>query len=270
MRHSAPVALIRASHPAPCAVVTAVAGALAAISGRAPGGVALVVAAVLAGQLSVGWLNDLVDAGRDAAAGRGGKPVAAGDVSTGAVRVAVGCAALAAVLLSLPSGLVAALAHVIALLSAWSYDMGVKSGPWSVLPYAVSFGLLPVFVLLGSDRSAPWWLVLAAVLLGCAAHFANALPDLRADLAAGIRGLPHRLGAPVSTAVAAVLVLAASAVLVLAPGRVTPPAWSVLVLTALVLVSGGLLARRSGSRAAFRAVLVVAVLDVLLLLARGA
>lgn len=269
MRHSALVALTRASHPAPCVVVAAVAGALAAITGRAPGGVVLVVAAVFAGQLSVGWLNDLVDAGRDAAAGRGGKPVASGELSTGVVRVAVVCAALAVVPLSLPSGLPATLVHLVALISAWSYDVGVKSGPWSVLPYAVSFGLLPVFVLLGSGRPVPWWLVLAAVLLGCAAHFANVLPDLHDDLAAGIRGLPHRLGASGSTAVAAALVLGASAVLVLVPGRVTPIAWSVLALTVLVLTSGGLLARRSGSRAAFHAVLVVAALDVVLLLARG-
>lgn len=269
MRHSAVAALFRASHPAPCVVVTAVAGALAAISGRAPSGVLLVIAAVLAGQLSVGWLNDLVDVDRDLAAGRGGKPLANGEISTDAVRVAVVCAALAAVLLSVPSGLLAALVHTAALLSAWSYDVGVKSGPCSVVPYAMSFGLLPVFVLLGSGRPVPWWLVLAAALLGCAAHFANVLPDLHEDLAAGVRGLPHRMGAQASTAVAAALVLAASAVLVLAPGRVSPAAWSVLALTALVLVAGGLLARRSGSRAAFHAVLAVAVLDVLLLLARG-
>ncbi|MBE9375971.1 UbiA family prenyltransferase [Saccharopolyspora sp. HNM0983] len=269
MRHSAVVALIRAAHPAPCAVVAAVAGGLAALTGRAPGGVLLVVTAVLAGQLSVGWLNDLVDAERDAAADRSGKPLAAGEIPAGSVRVAIGCAAAAAVLLSLPSGLPAAVAHTAALVSAWYYDLDGKSRPWSVLPYAVSFGLLPVFVLWGGARPVPWWLVLAAVLLGSAAHFANALPDLRDDLAAGVRGLPHRLGRPGSTAAAAVLVLAASAVLVLAPGRVTPASWTMLALTALVLVAGGLLARRSGSRAAFHAVLVVAVLDVLLLLARG-
>ncbi|MHA6618356.1 hypothetical protein [Pseudonocardia sp. DLS-67] len=43
----------------------------------------LVAAAVLAGQVSIGWRGDALDAGRDAAAGRPDKPV-----DTGAVPVA--------------------------------------------------------------------------------------------------------------------------------------------------------------------------------------
>jgi len=36
--------------------------------------------------------------------------------------------------------------------------------------------------------------LVAAALLGFAAHFANVLPVLRADAATGVRGLPQRLG----------------------------------------------------------------------------
>ena len=56
--------------------------------------IALVVAAVLAGQLSIGWLNDVLDAERDRTAGRADKPVAAGAVSrrrsSGGLRTASG------------------------------------------------------------------------------------------------------------------------------------------------------------------------------------
>ena len=51
-----------------------------------PGTAALVVAAVLAGQLSVGWSNDLVDVGRDRRAGRTDKPLATGEASLAVVR----------------------------------------------------------------------------------------------------------------------------------------------------------------------------------------
>src|SRR5690606_39821355 len=82
VRHVAEVgwALARASHPFPAVVVTAMAAGLGVTSGAAPGAAAVLAAAVFAGQLSVGWLNDLVDAERDAAVHRAGKPVAAGAV----------------------------------------------------------------------------------------------------------------------------------------------------------------------------------------------
>ncbi|MFC7614581.1 hypothetical protein ACFQV2_14650 [Actinokineospora soli] len=151
-------------------------------------------------------------------------------------------------------GAQALIAHTIALVSAWAYDLGVKATAASVLPYAVSFGLLPLVV-----GPAPAWLVAAAVALGCAAHFANAVPDLADDLATGVRGLPHRLGATASTAVAACLVLVTG--LVLAFGPPGPPGWLPLTavgLAVLVLAAG--VAR--GGRAPFAAVLLVALLDV--------
>ncbi|MGK5628279.1 UbiA family prenyltransferase [Streptomyces sp. URMC 123] len=265
-------ALLRASHPLPVLAVTAVAAGLAAGSGRTNGAVVTVTAAVLAGQLSVGWLNDLVDAERDAKAGRTDKPVASGRLSPSVVRGGVLASASAAVLLSLPSGLPATAAHLGALASAWAYDLGVKAGVLSVLPYAVSFALLPAFVVLGLPGH-PWppaWLVAASALLGCAAHFVNVLPDLTDDTAAGVRGLPHRLGAARSRTVAAGLVLATSVLLVLGPpGTVSRAGMVALPIAALIVGAGLLMGRRSGSRAAFHAVLLVAVIDVLLLLSAG-
>ncbi|GAA0535822.1 hypothetical protein GCM10011581_24650 [Saccharopolyspora subtropica] len=270
MRHLATAcALVRASHPVPAFGVTAIATGLAATTGRGAAGLLLTAAAVLAGQLSVGWLNDLVDAERDARVGRCGKPIAAGVLSRDVVLVAVVVAALVAVLGSVPFGAAAAAAHVLALVSAWAYDLGVKAGPLSVVPYAVSFGLLLAFVTLGSGNPPPLWLVLAGALLGSAAHFANVLPDLHDDAVTGVRGLPHRLGAAGSSAVAAALVLAASTALVFGPPGLAAAGWVVLPGAALVLVVGLVLGRRPGARTAFHAVLLVALLDVVLLLGAG-
>ncbi|MDA3627695.1 UbiA family prenyltransferase [Saccharopolyspora sp. WRP15-2] len=269
MRHFATAsALLRAAHPLPALAVTAITAGLAAAVGSRPLGVLGVVGAVLSGQLSVGWLNDLVDADRDAQVGRSGKPVASGAVSRRAVLLAVVVSAPIAVVLSLPFGAAATAAHLVALGSAWAYDLGVKSTAFSVLPYAVSFGLLPAFVTLGIGAAPPVWLVLAAALLGSAAHFVNVLPDLADDAATGVCGLPHRLGATKSTAVAAVLVFTTAALLVL--GSVGFPAGLLVLVLAVVLLSAGLvLGRRPGSRAAFHAVVLVALLDVVVLLGSG-
>lgn len=266
-------ALIRTSHPLPTLVVTSLAVGLASASGQDVTGVVTIGAAVLAGQLSVGWLNDLVDVDRDAAVGRIGKPLAAGEISRQALLVAILLSASAAVALSLPFGALATAVHATALISAWAYDLGLKAKPLSVLPYAVSFGLLPAFVLLGLPESQlpPPWLVLAAALLGAAAHFTNTLPDLADDVATGVWGLPHRLGPAKSVAVAAGSVLAASVLLVIGPaGSLSGIGWVTLPAAAIVLSIGFLLSRRPGSRAAFHSVMLVALIDVALLLSASA
>jgi 4-hydroxybenzoate polyprenyltransferase len=265
------LALAAACHPEPTVAVTAMATALAATTGRDAVGVLLVAAAVLTGQLSIGWLNDHLDADRDVLVARRDKPVATGAISREAVRAATVVAVVLCVPLSLASGLLAGVLHLVAVAAGWAYDLGVKATWASVVPYVVCFGLLPVFVVLGAPGTPtpPWWLPVAGGLLGAGAHFANVLPDLDDDAATGVRGLPHRLGARVSRVVAAVLLLAASAVL--AFGVPVPPvlAAAAPVLAAAVLAAGFVAGRRPGSRAPFRAVMVVALIDVALLVAAG-
>jgi 4-hydroxybenzoate polyprenyltransferase len=227
-------------------------------------GVASVGAAVLAGQLSVGWDNDAVDADRDRRTARPDKPVVSGAITAVTLRRAAVAAAVLCVPLSLLSGLVPGLLHLGAVASAWLYNRPLKSTALSVLPYLVSFGLLPAYVVRGLG---PWWLITAGSLLGAGAHFANVLPDLDDDLATGVRGLPHRLGRTGSVAAAAVLLLAASVCLAVGL-RVLGLAGVAVAVVALG--AAVVLGRRPGSRAPFRAVLVVAVVDVALLLASGA
>ena len=261
----------RACHPEPCAAVTLVAALLAVGSGRDAGGVVAVALAVGVGQLSIGWANDAVDADRDRAVGRTGKPVVAGLVSRRTVAAAAGTALLTDVPLSLLSGWRAGLVHLTAVGLAWGYDLRWKQTRASIGAYAGAFGLLPAFVTLGLPGHPwpRWWVLAAGALLGCGAHLANALPDLDDDLRLGVLGLPQRLGAARTRAGAALLLLAASAVLVLGPGD-AGLAGTVALAVATGLVAGGLVAgRRPGSPAAFRVAIVLAVLDVGLLLARG-
>jgi 4-hydroxybenzoate polyprenyltransferase len=257
-------ALVRACHPEPTAAVTLFATALAVSSGRDAAGVAAVAAAVLTGQLSVGWSNDAIDRDRDTAGGRADKPIAVGGVPARVVGAASAVALALCVPLSLASGLPAGCAHLVAVASAWAYNLRLKSTPWSVLPYAVSFALLPAFVVLGlPGHPAPaWWLPLAGALLGAGAHFANVLPDLDVDDRTGVRGLPQRLGASGCRWSAAVLLAAGSVVGAVGPGDPRP--WRIGALAVVIVLS--VLGLRLGGRHTFRAVLAVAAIDVALVI----
>jgi 4-hydroxybenzoate polyprenyltransferase len=174
----------------------------------------------------------------------------------------------------LPFGPAATVCITLVGIFALLYDWPLKSTPFSVVPYLVAFGLLPAFVVvaLPGHPAPPAWLVAAGALLGGGAHFANVLPDLADDAATGVRGLPHRLGATGSQVAAAVLLLAATLTLVLGPAG--PPSWAGLAAAAaavVVLPLGWYAARRARGRpvAMFRAVIVVALIDVLLLIFSG-
>lgn len=252
--------LVLACHPGPCLVVTAIAILLGVAVGRNTGTLALIGAAVLTGQLSIGWCNDALDATRDT--GRTDKPVAKGTIRAHTIGVAAVVAGIACVPLSLAVGWLPGGLHLIAVGSALAYDFWLKSTVLSVVPYLVSFGLLPLV----THVPAPWWLPLAGALLGAGAHFANVLPDLASDRAAGVIGLPHRLGATGTRWAAGLLLFAAAVVLVVGPSGHAPLRLA-LAGAALVVLVAGLVA---GGRWAFRAVLVVALLDVAQLVIAGA
>ena len=261
--------LVVASHLPPTVMVTAFALALSAGIGAGARTTTLVALAVLTGQLSVGWSNDWLDARRDVAVGRADKPVVTGLVTAATLRAAALVALGACVVLSLATGLLPGAVHVVAVGVAWSYNALLKATWWSWAPYAVSFGLLAVFVVLaapGAGRPAPW-AVAAAALLGVGAHVANTLPDLEDDAATGVRGLPHRLGRRASSVLAPVLLAAASALVVLAPptppGPVTWALGAVAVVRALAAGAVGVV--RPRSRAPFALSMAVAGVCVVLL-----
>ncbi len=268
-------ALLGSAHPMPSLAVTLLATAVAAAAGRSLTGSLLVAAAVLTGQLSIGWLNDLLDRERDRAAGRRDKPVAVGEVPAGLVTTAIALAVAACVPLSLASGWRAGTVHLLAVAGGWAYDLGLKRTLLSWLPYATSFGLLTAFLTLGLDGhpAPPVWLVAGGALLGTGAHFLNVVPDVEADLAAGVRGLPQRLGAARSAAAGAALLATAVVVVTLGPGP--PPwwGWAGLGLACTAAAAAGLAgsARVGGAarRTPFLLAVVTAAVAVALLVARA-
>lgn len=266
--------LLRASHPEPGGAVTVAMTLLAIGAGHRGWAIPGVFLAVASTQLAVGWVNDWLDADRDRVAGRADKPVVAGAVSRRTVGIAGLLSALATPFLALPFGLPATLCLSTAVVVALLYDWPLKWTPLSVLPYLVAFGLLPAFVVyaLPGHPTPPIWLVAAGALLGGGAHFANVLPDLADDAATGVRGLPHRIGATGSTIAAAILLLAATLTLVFGPPG--PPSWAGIVAAVaavVILPLGWYAARKAHGRpvAMFRAVIVVALIDVVLLILSG-
>ena len=179
---------------------------VAALSGRPLRECALVAATVLAGQLTIGWMDDLVDRRRDRQVARQDKPVAMGWIDPGTVAFAIAVATLAVIPLSVANGTQAGIAHLAAVAAAWLYHLWFKRSWLSWLPYAVSFGLLPAFLsyggLGGGMHGAPPTIEMTvlAAMFGVGVHFLNALPDLVEDKETGVRHLPLRIalriGAP--------------------------------------------------------------------------
>lgn len=264
--------LLRACHPEPTIAVTGLVTVLAIAWGRGVAGSVLVFATILTGQLSIGWSNDLIDATRDRVAGRREKPVVAGAVSPRTLAVSAGVALALCVPLSLLNGLPAGLIHLVGVALGWAYNLKLKATVLSWLPYVVAFGLLPAVVTLGlpAGEWPPWWVLAAGALLGLGAHVANVVPDIEADLAAGIRGWPQRLGTHARWV--ALVPLAAAAVLLAAGprGPITVIGWLALLVVALLLAFVAVVPGRvARGRAPFLATLVIAVVDVVLLVVQG-
>lgn len=266
-RGSVLLALLVASHPGPGLVVTALATMLAVAADQPWSTVLVLALAVLAGQLTIGWVNDLLDAGRDRVVGRADKPLATGDLGPRVVVGALVVAGLACVALSLAAGWRGGLVHLVLLVgSAQAYNLGLKATAASWVPYAVAFGSLPaVASLAGPDPALPpWWAVCAGAALGVGAHVLNALPDLDDDARTGVRGLPHRLGVARARPLAAGLLVIASVVVVLGPGA--PPTWAWVALVVVVALAVWTLVGRG--RGPFWAAAATALVDVVLLVAR--
>ena len=261
-------ALILASHPVPSVAVTALSTLLAAEAAPHGIGPLLTAPAMLAGQLSVGWSNDAIDAARDAAVGRTDKPAATGAISVRGLWIATVIAAVAALAMALAIGPVTLLVLAVATGAGWAYNAGLKGTAASGLMYMIGVGLVPAYAAstLPGHPAPSWSVTVAAALLGLGAHFANVLPDLAADEANGVRGLPQlvaaRWGAAAVRVIALIPLLAASVLLVVAarPDR----RWAAIAGLAVAVVLAGFGARGSG-KVPFLAAIGIAAIDVVLL-----
>jgi 4-hydroxybenzoate polyprenyltransferase len=193
--------LLRLIHPAPALTVIALSGALGLIlAAQADIGpltvrLGLTTLAVAGSQVLTGALNDWADRDRDRRV-QPTKPIPSGTATPQAafaVAVFGGALQLAA---SVPLGLLALALGVAASASAVAYNLWLSRTPLSVLPYLVSFGLLPLWVAAGTGVDLAR-VGIAPLLVGpfaAAAHLANALRDFDADARIGSRNLAQVLG----------------------------------------------------------------------------
>ena len=222
----------------------------------AGGGVALgtlLGLSMIALQMAIGALNDLVDAPADA--GRvPPKPIPAQEVSVATARtVALVAAALGLGLAAVVDVRLVGLALVVLAIGA-AYDLAAKGTPWSWLPFAVGIPMLPIYGWFGATGTLPAFfavLIPMAVLAGAALAVANARADLDADRAAGGASVATVLGPVRSWWLDAGLMAAATGVGV---ALVRPASWGlatwILVVAGTVLVTLGLaLGRGSTTRA---------------------
>jgi 4-hydroxybenzoate polyprenyltransferase len=241
-------AAVRLVHPAPALAVTVLSGALGAIllsqAGRPIDASWLAtVAAVGGSQVFIGATNDLVDRNRDTAAVRLDKPLAAGELSPGAA-VWVASFGLAVLLAaSLRLGGTFLLLGLAATGSAFAYNLWLSRTPLSVVPYLVSFGILPIWIAVGVGVDPAR--VAAAPLLvapfAAAAHLANAVRDFDADAALDSRNLAQVLGRERALRVAWALALGVGAIVgawLVVAGPVALPAVALGIIGLLAVAQG--------------------------------
>jgi 4-hydroxybenzoate polyprenyltransferase len=211
---STALATVRLIHPAPAVTVVALSAALgwilSAQAGLQPGWrLALTTLAVAGSQVLTGALNDWADRERDLLA-QPSKPIPSG---AAAPRTALVVAALGAALqiaASVALGPAPFVLGAIAAGSAVAYNLWLSRTPLSVIPYLVSFGILPVWVAAGVGVDLGR-VALAPVLVGpfaAAAHLANTLRDFEGDARIGSRNLAQVLGRTAAFRVAWALAVA--------------------------------------------------------------
>jgi 4-hydroxybenzoate polyprenyltransferase len=263
------IALLKSTHPIPSFAVTSFTVLLAIGYGMPTEKLVLVGLGILFQQFSVGLSNDWLDYDRDKIVGRKDKPTVRFEVSAKLVRDASLVSAVIALVVATSLGWQVLLTMVAMLLVGWSYNLGLKSNSLSALPYAVGFGLVPIYVTLSlSTPQLPlWWVMLAAALLGVAGHFANALPDLIDDRVTGVRALPHILGQRVSALAISAAAALASLLVVTESTSLTPVlAWLGVGMTmALVITASVLALRPKPPRVIFHLLIAAAFVNVALL-----
>ena len=154
------------------------------------------VVAMTALQVSIGALNDLVDAPADAVSDPA-KPIPAGLVAPATVRAVAAGGAGIGLAVAATTGLAVLIVAGAGLAIGYAYDLRFKGTIWSWLPFAVGIPLVPVFGWLGGAGRLPAAFIILvpmAVLAGAAIAVANARADIAVDQSAGVDSVAVRLG----------------------------------------------------------------------------
>ena len=223
-------------HPLPSLLVSGLVLALALVAGGELPAAVLLASGMLGFQVSIGSLNDIVDAEHDRVGGRA-KPIPAGFVTRRtAAAIALG-GALVGFGVSAVFGLGVLVLGALGYGCGLAYDLAGHRRGWGWLCFAAAFPILLAWTWLAAAGTLPpgWPLLLPlAALAGPTIHLANSLVDLETDEALGLASLAVRLGRG-----------RAWTVLVLLSASVHLLAWATLVAIrplpplAVVLAAGG-------------------------------
>jgi 4-hydroxybenzoate polyprenyltransferase len=202
----------------------------------------IVVLAHTAMQLSIAVLNDYCDRYLDAASKRE-KPIPRGLIRPREALFLGIFLFLVMIVLLLFLPLLALLVSLLYFAFGLSYNLGLKTTPWSGVVFALAIPLIPVYAFAGMGHLLPmvFWLVPVAALLGIALNLANSLPDLELDAAHRARTLAVVLGLRRSFLLCPLLIAACALLIaLLVMTRLTPVhTWTVIpvLMIACVLLS---------------------------------
>ena len=180
---------------------------------------------MLAIQVSIGSLNDLVDAPLDARQ-KPRKPIPSGLVARRTAGIVAGGGAGIGIVLSAMSGPATGVAALACLALGYAYDLRLSRTALSWLPLSLALPLLPIHAWLGATGTIPsglLTLVPVAVLGGAGLALANGLADVERDASEGRRTIAVTLG-PRRAWLAQTTALAGAAVLALLLAPVVPDA----------------------------------------------
>jgi poly(3-hydroxybutyrate) depolymerase len=250
--------LLQACHFAPSLMVTTVSFLIArALWWEGP---AYVIAiGVLSGQFIVGWTNDLHDYTDDLKHNRMSKPLVSGLITAKQLRAAIFVILPLAVIVNLfgPLGSKGGAVYLLGIGFGLAYNFYFKYTALSPLPYVIAFAALPASIVVAVDKTPPIWMMVAGSLLGVAAHIANVLKDFEEDGQSGIRSFPRIIGENWSRAAIAVILLATTVLL-----NAVSPRPALLV----VGIIGALLTFKAPRKVLFKAIMVVALANLVLLI----
>lgn len=176
----------------------------------------LVIAAHTSMQFSIAVLNDYFDRQLDSESHKLKKPLVRGLVRPSEALLLGIFWFFLMILLLLPLPPLAILLSFIYLILGQSYNLGLKSTPWSGIVFALAIPLIPIyaFVGVGHTSSFVFWLFPVAALLGIVLNLANSLPDIQEDAAQHARTLAVVLGVRGTQIVCPLLILAAEILIV--------------------------------------------------------
>jgi len=219
----------------------------------------IIAIGILLGQLLVGYTNDLYDLADDLKHNRSSKPLVSGLITSNQLKTAIKVVTPLAVSVNIfgPLGVKGGLIYLLGVGIGICYNFYFKSTPLSPLPYALAFAALVSSIVIATNRTPPLWLIASASLLGVAAHFANVLKDLDQDLSSGIKGLPQLIGKKYSRVVVSALLIITTLIL----NNVNPNS-PLLVIGLIAAITTSV----APDKLIFKAVMITAVIDLILLL----